>query len=227
VWRYRDSSGYNPGVNAVDLEGASLLGEYISSLPKGLDSYPESKCKGSVIRGALDALPGELDFEAMPEALAEFIQNPPPPSSWVPETCSMSVYLAVADQLFPNDERAFSYWVYGVGKAVFQSPMYRILMLVASPARLAKGAQRRWGAFHQGSEYLLERHEWGTLSKIKYQPYLFPRLGVVATSMAIKAAYRASGARKAKVEVVGWTPTEATIRSEWAPELGDEPGAVS
>jgi hypothetical protein len=101
---------------------------------------------------------------------------------------------------------------------VFEAPMYRILMLVASPERLAKGASRRWDNFHRGVEYDVTLVEGGTESVMRFPPHLYDRLAFRAHLKAIEAAYRATDAKRAMVELVSFDATEARFRTRWYPE---------
>src|SRR5687768_8632262 len=129
----------------MDARRYPRLTRYLRRLPSGLLSYPECEIKASVYLGAIDALPRKLDTSDLDPLVASYVGERPPVTSWVPEVVNTAIYLSIADQMFDDDAR-FLAWVYDIGAATFRSPLYRFLMAVASPARLASGGERRWNA---------------------------------------------------------------------------------
>ena len=208
--------------------GALMLGDvdpvlyprtvrYLRNLPNGLLSHPECESKASLYREALRNLPKPLETDSLDPLLAAYVNEPLPLSAWVPEVVNTAMYLVIADQAFKNDD-AFLSWIADFSKRVFEAPMYRVLMAVASPERLANGARRRWENFHTGVEYDVVIGETGTEGKMTYPKNLFDRLAFRGHLKAIEAAYRASGARNAVAELETMTPTEARFRVLWYPE---------
>lgn len=190
---------------------------YLRALPAGVHSYPECECKAALYRAALENLPKKLDTRELDPLIASYVDEPVPISAWVPEVVNTAVYLAIADQVFKNDD-AFLQWVSEFSARVFEAPMYRILMIVASPERLAKGATRRWDNFHRGVEYEVTIVEEGTESVMRFPPNVYDRLVFRAHLKAIEAAYRATDAKRAMVELVSFEATEARFRTRWYPE---------
>lgn len=193
------------------------LTRYLRSLPRGIESYPDCESKATLYREALRHLATPLDTRGLDPLLAAYIDDPLPVSAWVPEVLNTAVYLAIADQIFKNDE-AFLSWVSDFSRRVFEAPMYRILMMVASPERLAKGARRRWDNFHRGIEYDVTVVSGGSESVMRYPPNVYDRLAFRAHLKAIEAAYRATDAKHAVVELISFEPTVAQFRTRWYPE---------
>lgn len=206
----------------LDAVAYPRVSRYVRSLPRGLLSHPECECKASVYREALGRLPGKLDTRGLDPLLADYLLNPVPVSTWIPEVVNSALFLAMADQFFAADA-AFLDWIGGFAEATFRSPMYRVLMSVASAQALAAGGQRRWNAFHTGTQYEAKIHENGTEVTLRFPENAFDALVVRGTLRAIQAAYRASGAREAVVELVRFAPTEATYRAVWYPERASRP----
>ena len=190
---------------------------YLRRLPAGLLSHPHCESKASLYREALRNLPRKLDLDGLDPLLADYVRDPLPMSSWVPEVVNTALYLAIADQIFGDDEK-FLTWVSDFSQRVFEAPMYRVLMAVASPERLAAGGERRWNNFHTGADYELKLAERGPNSRFSSPPYLYDSLALRATLKAIEAAYRASGARGATSELIAIGPTTAEFRIIWYPE---------
>ena len=190
---------------------------YLRRLPAGLLSHPQCESKASLYREALRNLPRKLDLDGLDPLLADYVRDPLPMSSWVPEVVNTALYLAMADQVFGDDEK-FLQWVSDFSQKVFEAPMYRVLMAVASPERLAAGGERRWNNFHTGVDYELKVVPGGTHSRFGFPPHLYDSLALRATLKAIEAAYRASGARGARAELLAMGPTTAEFRVGWYPD---------
>jgi hypothetical protein len=190
---------------------------FLRNLPNGLLSHPECETKASLYREALRNLPKPLETESLDPLLASYVNEPLPMSSWVPDVVNTALYLVMADQIFRNDD-AFLQWIADFSKRMFEAPVYRVLMAVASPERLAQGARRRWENFHTGVEYDVTIGDSGTEGRMQYPRNLYDKLAFRANLKAIEAAYRASGARNAVAELVTMTSNEATFRVLWYPE---------
>jgi hypothetical protein len=190
---------------------------YLRNLPNALLSHPECESKASLYREAIRNLPKPLETADLDPLLAAYINEPVPLSAWVPEVVNTAMYLIIADQVFKNDD-TFLQWIADFSKRVFEAPMYRVLMAVASPERLASGARRRWENFHTGVEYDVTIGETGTEARMTYPRNLYDRLAFRAHLKAIEAAYRASGARNAVAELESMTSNEARFRVLWYPE---------
>lgn len=189
----------------------------MASLPQGLRSHPGCECKASLYREAMTNLPRTMDVRGLEPSLADYFVNPMPVNTWIPEVINTALFLAMADAFFPLDN-AFLDWVSSWSEATMRAPMYRILMTVASPQVLAQGGTRRWKTFHVGSELETTITENGTDSILRFPENAFDALVVRGTLRAVQAAYRASGAKNATVELVQFTPVEARYRSVWYPE---------
>ena len=133
------------------ISGRSLrrVYEYIEQLPSGLRSYPECAAKASVVRKVYDF--AEQELVELPKELQEVLDEPPPPTSWIPQTVTLALILAIVEarRLTASAE---SLWIRDAATHLFASPMYRILMQAASPRMVFKTAHLRWGAFFRGTE---------------------------------------------------------------------------
>jgi hypothetical protein len=201
---------------AMDETAFPRVTRYLRSLPRGLLSFPEAECKASVYRDALAHLPKKMPTHGLDPLLVDYFENPMPVSAWVPEVVNSALFLAMADAFFPG-EVGFLNWISHFAEATFRSPMYRVLMVVASPRALAQGGSRRWAAFHTGTEYETRVGDNGAETTLRFPPYAFDSLVVKGTLRAIQAAYRATGAREATVDLIDWSPTKAQYRSVWYP----------
>lgn len=179
--------------------GLPHVDEYVAQLPDGLASYPEAVAKASTLRQMRSILPADFEWDRMPAELREVVVSPPPVSSWVPESIACAVSLAVRDIAF-DDDAAFLDWIEGGFSTFFAGPLYRVLMAVASPHSLARGAGKRWAALRKGTtRSLVEEHPNGNISRVDYPPWLVPRLHAEGTARGILVAYRLSRARDPRV----------------------------
>ena len=145
----------------MDAKAYPRTANYLRRLPAGLLSHPQCESKASLYREALRNLPRPLVLEGLDPLLAEYVKDPLPMSAWVPEVVNTALYLAMADQVFGDDD-SFLTWVSQFSQRVFEAPMYRLLMAVASPQRLASGGERRWANFHTGVDYEIMVLDGGT-----------------------------------------------------------------
>ena len=113
----------------------------------------------------------------------------------MPEVVNSALFLAMSDVFFPA-ETSFLHWVGGIAESTFRSPMYRLLMVVASPQALANGGARRWSAFHVGTEYETKVGDNGTQTTLTYPANAFDSLVVRGTLRAIQAAPGPSGSNE-------------------------------
>ncbi|MCA9579136.1 MAG: hypothetical protein R3B40_31525 [Polyangiales bacterium] len=201
----------------MDAQAYPRTTSYLRRLPAGLLSHPQCESKASLYREAVRNLPRPLALDELDPLLAEYVRDPLPMSAWVPEVVNTALYLAIADQVFKDDD-AFLAWVSEFSQRVFEAPMYRLLMAVASPQRLASGGERRWANFHTGVDYEIQVLEDGTHSRFGFPSYLYDSLALRATLKAIEAAYRASGARAARAELLNIGATHAEFRVLWYPD---------
>ena len=193
------------------------LTSYLESLPQGIDSYPDCVQKASVSREFLRFLP-TTGLGALPAQVEALIKRPPPPSAWIPEAHVAALFLSVIDAHYP-DPQQFVERAYVANKELLVGPLYRVLMLVASPLFLAKNAQARWGTFHRGVTMVtdsLPTEKTGTASfHLAYPPYLITQLLCASFGTAFRAAVEAAGGREVSTTVVRWQPEACHFELTW------------
>ena len=147
---------------------------YVASLPHGLLSYPDTQVKGSAIAAVLKNLPEGMELARFPDELREMLDHPPPVSAWVPEVPFVALMLALCELAFDSDE-AFLAWAESGFKGYFSASLYRILFAVLSPMRLAKGADKKWGALRRGSRReMIEATDDFNRGRVHYPRNAFP-----------------------------------------------------
>jgi hypothetical protein len=141
----------------LDRDRFPRMAAYLDALPKGIDSYPDAQAKGSIFRTLLTSRPlalAGLPQTSLPEPIAALARELPLPNEWIPEVWLMCVSLGIADAYELEDEEYLS-WVYETNRDLFRGA-YRLLMSLASPELLLRGATLRWMYFHRGTELLTE-----------------------------------------------------------------------
>lgn len=197
----------------VAFERYPHVAAYLRQLPDGYESYPEVKVKASTIVEMAKTLPSDFPLAEIDGPLGELLRRPPPVSSWLPEVHACCLSLAVRDVGFPDDETYLA-WIEQSFVDFWQSSLYRMLMAVASPASLARGAGKRWAALRKGSERrMIEMHPNGNLARVDYPEHLVTRLYVASTVRGIEVAYRMSRAKDPRTTIEEFTPTYYVTRT--------------
>jgi hypothetical protein len=170
------------------------LATYLMTLPHGLASYPDVVAKGAVFRQFAELVPRGA-WADLPSPLREAVRDPPPVSAWVPETWLNAMMLAAVD-LHYQSEASFVARAYETNVALLRGPIYRILMLVVSPATLLRGAETRWSGFHRGIRLRVSLEtEHAALMRLDFPPHLVPRLIADCYATGFRAAVEAAGGK--------------------------------
>jgi hypothetical protein len=196
------------------------VARYLEGLPNGVESYPEARVKGSVLRSALV----EADFKpepgVLPEPLERVAKDPPANSTWVPETFHSALMGAIYDARFSEHGGmpAFEASVFDRNRRLFRSPLYRVLFYVVRPERVFIGAQNRWAAFHRGSEVSIVGE--GTSSRtlrLSHPPRLFSEHAIHAFAASFRAAGESAGLRQMRVRCDRDLPDVTIYSVDWEP----------
>jgi hypothetical protein len=187
---------------------------YVASLPNKLDSYPELRQKASLYMNFWDTSPTKGVVELLPPVLAELVSRRVA-SAWIPEVHFNALCLAVCDINFTNDD-AFVQHFLDVNRKLMSSPMYKLVMWVASPTMLLSGAKRRWGLVHDGLVLETVFGEGTCTIRMAYPNNLTPRLIARAYGTALQAALEASSPKELSVTLSSWSPTEVVYDARWA-----------
>jgi hypothetical protein len=194
---------------------------YLERLPHGVDSYPGAHTKSGVVRAAIPAarlLPAVPAAE-VPARVFELIANPPMVMTWVRAVHFSAAMCAAFERCFQESGGmpAFDQWILDANRKLLQSPLYRILFLVTVPDRVFIGIERRWGAFHRGSELrVVDRTEKSARLELSFPGHLFPVYVLRAFGAAFQAAAEAVGYRDVKVDLLADAPTVALYTVTWA-----------
>jgi hypothetical protein len=183
-----------------DADGQPSFDRYVAGLPGGLGAFPAALAKGSLVRSVIDGQPEAL-LRALPEPVRALALDPPLDGEWVPEVRFAALVHAVAEARRWGT-REYCGWVRGCNRALFASPLYRLLMTVVSPEALLRHAGRRWGNFHRGSTLELEGvADDGVRLGLRFPAGVFDTVLLLGYAEALAAALEAAHAREPVVEI--------------------------
>jgi hypothetical protein len=195
--------------------GLARLERYLAGLPGGLDAHPEAQAKGSLVRSALEGQPVAELIAGLPGPLQRLATDPPIGSEWVPEAHFGALLLALADRRGLTDDEVCA-WARARNRALFESPAYRILMTVMSPAALVRFAGRRWENWHRGTRLDVEgAADEGVRLELVYPAGLFDALLLRVYGEAFAAALELSNAAFPDVAVEVIAPGSARYLVRW------------
>jgi len=189
-----------------------MYAAYIAQLPNGLGSYPECQGKSSLLVNALDDLPQAADtLGDVDDVIEALVKHPPPVSTWLPEVHLSAALLAMAEGQGMNAAH-FDAWIAHLSQQLYDRPLYRFLMKVTSPNMLLRGAQKRWSAFHRGTELrVLESTDGRAVGELRRPTHVFGiRDGSV--TIALQVAVAAAGGQAVAVQLLD--DTDDTLRFE-------------
>jgi hypothetical protein len=177
--------------------------EYLSRLPDGLDSYPECRAKASLYRAVFDNRSRDDDFaDRLPAALRPLALHLLPVTAWLPEVHSHAILLAMCDAWFESPA-AYLRHAYATQRELFSGPLYSILLRVATPRMLIRGASVRWHAFHRGTDIharMVDRNA-ATIELVS-PPDLWDPLATQALAEGFRALLDLSGSKHTDVRVL-------------------------
>jgi hypothetical protein len=202
-------------VTSVHAEGLVRLERWLAGVPRGLDSYPEVRAKGSLARSVLEGQPVAELVGRLPQPLRVYVDDPPMAGEWVPEAHLAALILSVADLRSMTDGEVCT-WARERNRALFRSPAYKILMAVFSPQSMIRFAARRWEYWHHGTSLAVEGvADEGVRLALRFPLGLFDELMLRAYAEAFTAALEMAHARDPVVTVEDRGPGRATYLARW------------
>jgi hypothetical protein len=197
------------------ITGSRRLDSYLSRLPGGLDAHPACRAKGSLVRNLVDDVAAQLVLAELPAPLRSLAEDPPVETEWVPEVHFVALLLALADHRALTDLQTLA-WVRERNRLMFASPLYRMLIAVASPASLLRIGAGRWANFHRGSTLEVEGiADDGVRVVLRYPPGLFDRLLLRIFAESFGVALELSRGRDPRVRLEEERPGFARYRGTW------------
>ena len=193
----------------------SQLGDYMASLPQGLDSYPECTVRAATLISALDLL--DLDStEGLPEPVRSLVADPPHRSRHIPEVHNLAFFSWLRDERFEGDEGYLTF-TDAVFHRFYAMPLYRVAFMMGRPDQVASASSRIWGWVRQGTQLEVtgrgDGHVWLRASS---PPHLFGPLHGRVLTRGLGIAYRlAHDYEGLEVSLIERTPTEIRMKVEW------------
>ncbi len=198
-------------------ERFAATAQYIARLPDGLASHPDCVVKASLYRSTLEgrSIP-KAAADALPEPLRRMVQSPHPVSAWVPEVHSLAL-LNVHYDTACNSRDDFERFCYLRQRRLFDGPLYRAVVKLASPNLLLRTAALRWGALHRGTTLVVERNDRGrALLSMEHPEYLWDALTRLALGAGFRALIDLCGGRNATIGVVDASATHMRLEGRWS-----------
>lgn len=199
----------------VDAARFPSLFAYLAALPAGLDSYPECRTKGAIVRSAIDDSDLSSVVDAIPAPIAALLRERPPLTAWVPAVHADSIFHLHCD-LHARTERAMLEWTYTRSTRASSQKTYRHLLAVAGPRFFLRAGGQLHGLFQQGTE--LEIPELAgerAVLVLAHPPHLHSRLNQLSNVALIRALIDLTGGKETQVEMVEPGPTGARYVATW------------
>ena len=193
-----------------------LLDEYLEGLPRGLDSYPDCTQKASVYRQAFGRRFASVLAPRLPATLGRLLTEPEPITAWIPEVYGNALFVALYETSYGDEEEAFLRDGRETGRRLFKGPLYKVLMVVASPALIIRRANAGWTALHRGIALdagLTGDHT--ASARVTFPRNLVPRVVALTYASAFHAALEAAGGKRVACALASHTAEHAQYDLVW------------
>lgn len=202
--------------SSPDLLTFPRLNAYLRALPAGLASHPEAETKASLLVGALEDKPLAEYASRLPAELAAVVTQPLLVSTWMSAVLAQAMFLAIADAHALTDD-AFESWSRATQLTLLRRPLYRALAVVASPAILLQGAERRWRSFHRGSVISVAAQSPAHVHiALEHPTNLYAPTNLRGFAGGFAAVAELAGGRAVRVKVGARTATRSEFEVVWA-----------
>lgn len=179
----------------------------------GLHKHPSCEAKASVVRHVVDDYGLHAVTDGLPSMMLALLRQPPPANLWISEVLSEAMLCAAYDFAFTSRTEAVAATVQR-NLRMFQSPMYRALMVVMTPRMLLRATGPRWSAFHRGTTLqLVSGTEHEAVAVLSFPPHVFIPENPIDVRGGLEAALLASGGTNVSVVVEAHTSTSITYRA--------------
>jgi hypothetical protein len=191
------------------------LATYLRRLPRGVDSYPDVQMKLLPLKLALEQKPLSLD-PVLPPPILKLIEGPLLPSSWGSSVAAHGVLLAIADAYKMSDGQYVD-WTYEGNRDLLDRPVYSVLLGLASPSLLLRGAAARWGTFHRGIEVVIDHAgDKEVRATFRYPSFVLDEVLARGLVQSVRAALERCRARDLVFHVDAITERSTRISARWS-----------
>lgn len=195
--------------------GVDAMNDYLARLPAGIDSYPECRMKGAVVRAMLGTFRGFSPPPGTPDPILDMLAHPPAPSGWANEVPCHALMLVAAHDLLGGEANYLEHVLVG-NRALLDSLVYRILFRFVSAKKVLRQVDPRWQMFHVGTKLECEAaHEHDAALVLHGPAHHVPLLVAKGYGMAIRAAIEAAGAANVEFDVRVRSPQEISFDLRW------------
>ena len=179
----------------------------------GLHKHASCEVKSSVVRHVVDDYGLGAIVEGLPSLMLRVLQQPPPANLWMSTVLCEAVLCAAYDFAFTSRHEAIAATVER-NLRLFQSPMYRALMVVTTPKMLLRATGARWSAFHRGTTLeMVSAGAHDAVAVLSFPPHVFIPENPIDVRGGLEAALLASGSTNVSVVVESHTATSITYRA--------------
>ena len=179
----------------------------------GLHKHSSCEAKASVVRHVVDDYGMRAIEDGLPTLMLRLLREPPPANLWISEVLCEAMLCAAYDFAFTSRAAAVAATVER-NRRLFQSPMYRALMVVMTPTMLLRATEARWSAFHRGTSLqLVSGGEHEAVAVLSFPPHVFIPENPIDVRSGLEAALLASGGTQVSVVVEAHTVTSITYRA--------------
>ena len=210
------SLAYPHSRHAVTLDREQLprTAQYLDSLPEGLESFSDARAKASIYRTVYKH--GGDAVRGLPEALQARLDNPESSSAWIPASDTLALIIALVESQGLEGEEE-SRFIRDAARALFATPMYRILMWAATPRLLFKGAGLRWSAFFRGCKLVSTVRERDADVFLEAPPGLFTNDLAKIFEDVLRSAVKFTEEEStgARIDLVHFSPSRIHYLGAW------------
>ena len=201
--------------NEVDGVRFPTVAHYLETLPDGVRSYPDAKIRGGLVNAVLKEVRFSDTRGALPDAVCDWIEQPPLQSEWIPQVIARVLLRSLHDEHFKTRE-AYLNWAYESQRKVLSGPLYKILFLGVSPERLIKMSASRYAHFHVGlSMEILDRSGNTATARLHHPPLLCTPFDHAATLEGFRAGLELAGGREIVSGVADYDDRSALLEFSW------------
>ena len=206
-----------PNLVAADLDRKTfpLLHEYLASLPKGLQSYPQCRTISGFFTCMQSCQPRVWQDPRLPSHLRDLLNHKPAAGSFMPTVLSSCQSIVWRD-LMGIGEVDYLEEAHRIMWEVLSGPLYRASLNFLSPHIVLLNAGKRWNLFVEGTEL---RSLGGTKSRhilsLKAPAGLYPGIWCTFFANNFAETLRRVHARQPEVSARRKDATEILFELSW------------
>ncbi len=189
---------------------------YLRSLPDGIDSHPTCGEKASIVHTWIAASPPLRHAELLPPAARRLLEVPPAEFVWVPVVHANALYLAIADEHFPDDD-AYVAFCRDNNATLLRSSRYRTIVNVATPRAFLLAAKIGFQRLHRGTTMAISQSSPSSIAiRVSWPASAWPRLLAAALGTAWEVGVEETRlVRSARTKLESFSEVGAAYDVSW------------